>query len=82
MFDFHNTSILHIPYYFSLTIYLSATHILLYSTATGIARSVTPGQALRGVTYVPNIPPTSGESAVPSETQVNYSHFHPHSTLI
>lgn len=49
---------------------------------TGIARSVTPGQALRGVTYVPNIPPASGEPAVSSETQVNYSHFHPHSTLI
>lgn len=49
---------------------------------TGIARSVTPGQALRGVTYVPNIPPASNESAVSSETQVNYSHYHPHSTLI
>ncbi|XP_046838905.1 CTTNBP2 N-terminal-like protein isoform X1 [Vespa crabro] len=43
---------------------------------TGIARSVTPGQALRGVTYVPNIPPTSGESAVPSETQKSKSNLH------
>ncbi|XP_014607076.1 PREDICTED: uncharacterized protein CG10915 isoform X1 [Polistes canadensis] len=43
---------------------------------TGIARSVTPGQALRGVTYVPNIPPTSGETAVPSETQKSKNNLH------
>ncbi|XP_076621260.1 cortactin binding protein N-terminal like nausicaa isoform X1 [Colletes latitarsis] len=35
---------------------------------TGIARSVTPGQALRGVTYASNITSTSGET-VTSETQ-------------
>ncbi|KAI4490797.1 hypothetical protein M0804_003741 [Polistes exclamans] len=66
---FCNTLILHILCYFFKTIYLLLSHILLHCTATGIARSVTPGQALRGVTYVPNIPPTSGETAVPSETQ-------------
>nr|XP_034173593.1 uncharacterized protein CG10915 isoform X2 [Osmia lignaria] len=35
---------------------------------TGIARSVTPGQALRGVSYTSNITSSSGESAT-SETQ-------------
>ena len=48
---------------------------------TGIARSVTPGQALRGVTYATNITATSGETTA-SETQVNYPHFPSHSTLI
>ncbi|XP_015436833.1 PREDICTED: uncharacterized protein CG10915 [Dufourea novaeangliae] len=36
---------------------------------TGIARSVTPGQALRGVTYTSNITSTSGETTASSETQ-------------
>ncbi|XP_033326140.1 cortactin binding protein N-terminal like nausicaa isoform X2 [Megalopta genalis] len=36
---------------------------------TGIARSVTPGQALRGVTYTSNITSTSGETAISSDTQ-------------
>ncbi|XP_076178079.1 cortactin binding protein N-terminal like nausicaa isoform X2 [Ptiloglossa arizonensis] len=36
---------------------------------TGIARSVTPGQALRGVTYTSNITSTSGETVASSETQ-------------
>ncbi|XP_020290199.1 uncharacterized protein CG10915 [Pseudomyrmex gracilis] len=36
---------------------------------TGIARSVTPGQALRGVTYTPNLTSVSGESTAPPDTQ-------------
>ena len=50
--------------------------------ATGIARSVTPGQALRGVAYTPNLTSVGGESTAPSETQVTYPHFPTHSTLI
>ncbi|XP_076658238.1 cortactin binding protein N-terminal like nausicaa [Halictus rubicundus] len=49
---------------------------------TGIARSVTPGQALRGVTYTSNITSTGGETTTSSDTQVNYLHFSFHSTLI
>ncbi|XP_071640833.1 CTTNBP2 N-terminal-like protein isoform X3 [Temnothorax longispinosus] len=37
---------------------------------TGIARSVTPGQALRGVAYTPNLTSVGGESTAPSDTQV------------
>ncbi|KYN27840.1 PREDICTED: uncharacterized protein CG10915 isoform X1 [Trachymyrmex cornetzi] len=36
---------------------------------TGIARSVTPGQALRGVAYTPNLTSVGGESTAPSDTQ-------------
>ncbi|XP_076751910.1 cortactin binding protein N-terminal like nausicaa isoform X1 [Xylocopa sonorina] len=36
---------------------------------TGIARSVTPGQALRGVSYTSNITSSSGETAASSENQ-------------
>ncbi|XP_015599503.1 uncharacterized protein CG10915 [Cephus cinctus] len=36
---------------------------------TGIARSVTPGQALRGVTYTAALPSTVGEPAAPTEAQ-------------
>ncbi|KAG7199931.1 hypothetical protein KM043_014367 [Ampulex compressa] len=36
---------------------------------TGIARSVTPGQALRGVAYTPNIIATSGEPVILTEAQ-------------
>ncbi|XP_014473529.1 PREDICTED: uncharacterized protein CG10915 isoform X2 [Dinoponera quadriceps] len=36
---------------------------------TGIARSVTPGQALRGVTYTPNLTSASGESTATPDTQ-------------
>ncbi|XP_032674149.1 uncharacterized protein CG10915 isoform X2 [Odontomachus brunneus] len=36
---------------------------------TGIARSVTPGQALRGVAYTPNLTSASGESTTTSDTQ-------------
>lgn len=50
--------------------------------ATGIARSVTPGQALRGVAYTPNLTSTSGESTATPDTQVTYPHFPTHSTLI
>lgn len=56
--------------------------MFLVSLATGIARSVTPGQALRGVTYTPNLTSVSGESAAPPDTQVTYPHFSTHSTLI
>ncbi|XP_011331957.1 uncharacterized protein CG10915 isoform X2 [Ooceraea biroi] len=38
---------------------------------TGIARSVTPGQALRGVTYTPNVASVGGESPAPSDTQAD-----------
>ncbi|XP_032674150.1 uncharacterized protein CG10915 isoform X3 [Odontomachus brunneus] len=38
-------------------------------TTTGIARSVTPGQALRGVAYTPNLTSASGESTTTSDTQ-------------
>ncbi|XP_011068282.1 PREDICTED: uncharacterized protein CG10915 isoform X2 [Acromyrmex echinatior] len=36
---------------------------------TGIARSVTPGQALRGVAYTPNLTSVGGESTASSDTQ-------------
>lgn len=36
---------------------------------TGIARSVTPGQALRGVSYTSNITSSTGETATSSENQ-------------
>ncbi|KAF3423804.1 hypothetical protein E2986_05147 [Frieseomelitta varia] len=36
---------------------------------TGIARSVTPGQALRGVSYTSNITSSSGETAASAENQ-------------
>ncbi|XP_029178862.1 uncharacterized protein CG10915 isoform X2 [Nylanderia fulva] len=36
---------------------------------TGIARSVTPGQALRGVAYTPNLTSVGGESTAPPDTQ-------------
>ncbi|XP_017876170.1 uncharacterized protein CG10915 isoform X2 [Ceratina calcarata] len=36
---------------------------------TGIARSVTPGQALRGIPYTSNITSSSGETASSSESQ-------------
>lgn len=49
---------------------------------TGIARSVTPGQALRGVAYTPNLTSVGGESTAPPDTQVTYPHFPTHSTLI
>jgi len=54
-----------------------------FPLATGIARSVTPGQALRGVAYTPNLTSVGGgESTAPSDTQVTYPHFPTHSTLI
>ncbi|KAL0104771.1 hypothetical protein PUN28_016422 [Cardiocondyla obscurior] len=36
---------------------------------TGIARSVTPGQALRGAAYTPNLTSVGGESTASSDTQ-------------
>ncbi|XP_070169449.1 CTTNBP2 N-terminal-like protein isoform X2 [Polyergus mexicanus] len=36
---------------------------------TGIARSVAPGQALRGVAYTPNLTSVGGESTAPPDTQ-------------
>ncbi|XP_067209848.1 CTTNBP2 N-terminal-like protein isoform X2 [Linepithema humile] len=36
---------------------------------TGIARSVTPGQALTGVAYTPNLASVGGESTAPPDTQ-------------
>lgn len=56
--------------------------IIFFFLATGIARSVTPGQALRGVAYTPNLTSVGGESTAPSDTQVTYPHFPAHSTLI
>lgn len=49
---------------------------------TGIARSVTPGQALTGVAYAPNLTSVGGESTAPPDTQVTYPSFPTHSTLI
>ncbi|XP_012277277.1 uncharacterized protein CG10915 isoform X2 [Orussus abietinus] len=40
---------------------------------TGIARSVTPGQALRGVAYTATMPPAVSESTAPTEPQVGRS---------
>ncbi|XP_043280636.1 CTTNBP2 N-terminal-like protein [Venturia canescens] len=48
----------------------TVTSVPVSGPTTGIARSVTPGQAIRGVAYGANLPPTTqAESSAPMEAQ-------------
>lgn len=49
---------------------------------TGIARSVTPGQAIRGTAFTPSNPASTAEAPPTTEAQVTFPHYPAHSTLI
>lgn len=55
--------------------------LLNFSLATGIARSVTPGQAIRGTAFTPSNPASTAEAPA-TEAQVTFPHYPAHSTLI
>ena len=53
-----------------------------FISATGIARSVQPGQALRGATAFPPVSNDVSNLQEQTVTQVNYPLYPSHSTLI